>query len=195
MDNLDILGINITQSITALIEEKIARQYSKFSEKWPGLEGGFLQIPRAFFKNENLRPLERLIMASVSEFGPDCFKSNDTIGKDTGISKASVGRLLISLEKKGFIKREYDSQNPKKRMLKVLTNLEHFVQDGEKSMIKEFKFLVEKQARRAAAKCYSESSEFCKARLFFDAREVYCYFCANWEAGLLPRVDGRKAAL
>tara|TARA_R110000822_G_scaffold3661_1_gene15792 strand:- start:131 stop:775 length:645 start_codon:yes stop_codon:yes gene_type:complete len=76
-------------------------------------------IPKEIYQDKELNPTEKLILSDIATLG-EYFKSNETIGKEVGISQCTVSRSITQLCDKGYIQTQYDGRT---RLIKLQRTL------------------------------------------------------------------------
>jgi len=76
-------------------------------------------IPKEIYQDKGLNPTEKLILSDIATLG-EYFKSNETIGKEVGISQCTVSRSITQLCDKGYILTQYDGRT---RLIKLQRTL------------------------------------------------------------------------
>ena len=76
-------------------------------------------IPKEIYQDKELNPTEKLILSDIATLG-EYFKSNETIGKEVGVSQCTVSRSITQLCDKGYIQTQYDGRT---RLIKLQRTL------------------------------------------------------------------------
>ena len=76
-------------------------------------------IPKEIYQDKDLNPTEKLILSDIATLG-EYFKSNETIGKEVGVSQCTVSRSITQLNDKGYIQTQYDGRT---RLIKLQRTL------------------------------------------------------------------------
>ena len=77
-------------------------------------------IPKEIYQDKDLNPTEKLILSDIATLG-EYFKSNETIGKEVGVSIRTASRSIKKLESMGYITTKLDGRN---RVAKLTSTLD-----------------------------------------------------------------------
>tara|TARA_R110000765_G_scaffold225396_1_gene329385 strand:- start:1691 stop:2332 length:642 start_codon:yes stop_codon:yes gene_type:complete len=67
-------------------------------------------IPKAIYEDPELTPTDKLILSDIATLN-EYFKSNETIGKEVGVSQRTASRSFKKLELLGYITTRLDGRN------------------------------------------------------------------------------------
>ena len=67
-------------------------------------------IPKAIYEDRELTPTDKLILSDIATLN-EYFKSNETIGKEVGVSQRTASRSFKKLELLGYITTRLDGRN------------------------------------------------------------------------------------
>jgi len=84
------------------------------------LQPHFIQVPRQLLFDDDIQPTDKLTYGAIYWFSQFkdrvCKASNGTLAEAVNISPKTVRNCLTRLEKKGYIKRKYDSKAKQNRI-------------------------------------------------------------------------------
>lgn len=98
----------LRQQLINHIIYKRPRKIRKFSEEWSKEleEFGFNQVPFLLLIAPDLRQEEKLLLVLIRSYGEIFSGLTKTLALNLGLTVSGVQRILQSLERKGWIKRE-----------------------------------------------------------------------------------------
>ena len=90
---------------------------NKLSKEFKGV-----WIPKEIYQDKELNPTEKLILSDIVTLG-EYFKSNETIGKEVGVSIRTASRSIKKLESMGYITTKLDGRNRVAKMTSTLDKM------------------------------------------------------------------------